>query len=107
MHMQNKSIDDINEKQIHTVANMEVGRAAILFITPLCGTCKVALNMLNIVAATGVSYHVYQANINFTPYFRELWQIKSVPALAIIENGQLKEMVYAMQSVSTLYDRLK
>jgi len=99
-------VSELNENQLHAVANMEVGKAAVLFTTPLCGTCKVALAMLEIVAETGVPYRLYRANINFTPYFRELWQIKSIPALVLLEHGQLVDIVYAIHSVSTLYERL-
>lgn len=99
-------INELNEKQLHAVASMDVGKAAILFTTPLCGTCKVALTMLDIVAEAGVPYHLYRANINFTPHFRELWQIKSIPALVLLEHGQLVDIVYAIHSVSSLYERL-
>jgi len=99
-------INELNEKQLHSIANMDVGRAAVLFTTPLCGTCKVALTMLKIVAETGVPYRLYRANINFTPYFREHWQIKSIPALVLLEHGQLVDTVYAIHSVSSLYERL-
>jgi len=99
-------VAELNERQLHAVASMEVGKAAVLFTTPLCGTCKVALTMLEIVAKTGVPYRLYRANINFTPYFRELWQIKSIPALVLIENGKLVDIVYAIHSVSSLYERL-
>src|SRR5690606_16050519 len=100
------SIDELNEQQLLSIAEMEVGKAAILFTTPLSGTRKVASTMLEIVAETGVPYRLYRANINFTPHFRQLWQIKSIPALAIIEHGQLVDMVYALHSVSAIYEKL-
>jgi len=108
MNTQPIKIEELDEAELHRVANMQVGKAAVLFTTPFCGTCKVAMKMLEIVAATNnVSYRLYTTNINFTPYFRQHWQIKSVPALAIIENGSLVKMIFAMGSVSELYAHLK
>lgn len=107
MSDQQVKIEELEEADLHRIANMQVGKAAILFTTPLCGTCKVAGKMLEIVAAANVSYRLYTTNINFTPYFRQHWQIKSVPALAILEHGSLTNIIYAMGSVSDLYEQLK
>lgn len=106
MNTKQSKITELNEKQLHTLANIDIGKAAVLFTTPFCGTCKVALKMLEIVAETNVPYHLYQANINFTPFFREHWQIKSIPALVIIENGSIAKTIYAMRSVADLYEQL-
>ena len=101
-----KTINTINEQQLHTIAQMEIGNAAILFTSPLCGTCKVAERMLEIVAHLGVPAQLYKANINFTPYFREQWQIRSIPALILIKNGKVIEQIYAMNSVDFVYTKL-
>lgn len=109
METKNKNeskLTELNEKQLHELANMQVGKAAILFTTPFCGTCKVARKMLGIVAETNVPYHLYEANINFTPFYRQHWQIKSIPALLVLENGALTKTIYAMGSVSELYEQL-
>ena len=105
--LMNQIITELTEDQLHQMASIEIGRVAILFTSPFCGTCKVALTMLQIVQAVGVPYSLYQANINYTPYFRELWQLRSIPALVLIHNGKLIDIVYAIQSVDSLYAKLQ
>lgn len=99
-------LTEINELQLQHLTDIDVGRVAILFTTPLCGTCKVAEKMLVIASHVGVPCKLYKANINFMPYFREHWKISSVPALVLIKNGALVETVYAMQAVDTLVHKL-
>ena len=106
MNRNRKNITELTEKQLYELAHMQVGKAAVLFTSPFCGTCKVAIKMLEVVAETNISYQLYGANINFTPFFREKWQIKSIPALVLIENGSIVKTVYAMGSVSDLYKQL-
>lgn len=101
------TISELTEEQLLQISSMELGSAAILFTSPFCGTCKVAVKMLEIVQATGVPYHMYQANINFTPHFRDQWKIKSIPSLVLIKNGNVVDTIYAMQSVSSIYERLQ
>lgn len=101
------TILEITEEQLQQISLMEIGKAAILFTSPFCGTCKVALKMLEIVQEAGVPYHLYQANINFMPHFRDLWKIKSIPSLVLIKNGNVEDTIYAMQSVSSIYEKLK
>lgn len=103
----NQTITELTEQELHQVASIEIGRVAILFTSPFCGTCKVALTMLKIVQAVGVPYSLYEANINYTPYFRELWQLRSIPALVLIHNGKVIDIVYAIQSVDSLYEKLR
>lgn len=100
-------LTEINEIELQKLANMHVGRVAILFTTPLCGTCKVAEKMLTIAMHVGVPSKLYKANINFMPYFRDYWKITSVPALVCLKNGEHIETIYAMQSVDSLVDKLK
>ncbi|CDN42586.1 MULTISPECIES: thioredoxin family protein [Paenibacillus] len=82
-------------------------REALFFSTPLCGTCRVAERLLEAAASIGGTVPVSKININFAPKLREKWQIRSVPALVILENGQPVETVYAMQSAAALFMRLK
>lgn len=104
-HM-NQTIPEITEEQLRQIASIQIGRAAVIFTSPFCGTCKVALTMLQVVQAVGVPYTLYQANINFTPYYREFWKIRSIPSLVLIHNGKVIDIIYAFQSVDTLYAKL-
>lgn len=101
------TIPELTAEQLHQVATMDIGQAAILFTSPFCGTCKVALTMLQIVKEVGVPHRLFQANINFTPQYRELWKIRSIPALVILKNGEVTDTIYAMNSVDSLYAKLQ
>ena len=100
-------LQSLEEQQVKQLAASEVGRGAVLFTTPLCGTCKVAERMLEIVVAAGASHPIYKSNINFTPNLRTEWQITSVPCLIVWHNGTVKAKEYAMRSVDHLYRLLK
>ncbi|QJC50922.1 thioredoxin family protein [Paenibacillus albicereus] len=82
-------------------------REALFFATPLCGTCKVAERMLEIAAAAPGAMPVQKLNVNFAPTLRERWRIASVPALALLDNGEPYRIVYAMRSAADLYEELR
>jgi len=100
-------IEEISEAQLHRIAAMEIGRAAILFTSPFCGTCQLAIKMLHIAGTAGINYSLQQININFAPAFREQWKIKSIPCLVLLRNGKVHEQIYAMNSVDELYKKLQ
>lgn len=101
------SIQELDEKMIRSLPPSITRKTAILFTTPLCGTCKVAERMLEIAIAAGVSTPLYKANINYMPALGEQWQITSIPCLIIIKDGQPHSREYAMKSVDHLYTLLK
>ena len=100
-------LHELDEQQLRQLAEADIGKAAILFTTPLCGTCKVAERMLEVAGAAGVDYPLYKTNINFTPYFRVQWQISSVPSLVVLRNGSILAKENAIRSVDHLYRLLK
>lgn len=100
-------LQELAEKELLQLNGADIARAAILFTTPMCGTCKVAERMLEIAEAVGLDYPLYKANINFTPRLREEWRIGSVPCLIVLRNGELVRQEYAMRSVDHLYRLLK
>ncbi|RIX60560.1 thioredoxin [Paenibacillus nanensis] len=100
-------LQELNEKELLQLSRADIGRTAILFATPMCGTCKVAERMLEIAEAAGTDYPIYKTNINFTPRLREEWRIASVPCLIVFKNGRVVQQEYAMRSVDHLYKLLK
>lgn len=86
---------------------LPIGAAAVLFFTPLCGTCKLAEKMLGIAQAAGVGMPISKLNINYAPRLREAWRIASVPCLVLLRNGQPVDRTYAVQGVDYLYAWLK
>ena len=100
-------LSEWNEKQVIELSRQHIGSAAILFTTPLCGTCKVAERMLEIVEATGIPHPVVKINISFAPKLAHEWKVESVPCLVFVKNRSLLWKEYAMQSAGYLYERLK
>ncbi|GMA63360.1 thioredoxin family protein [Alicyclobacillus fastidiosus] len=82
-------------------------RAAVFFYTPLCGTCKLARRMLEIVDAAIPGLTIYTCDANFARPLLESWKIQSVPALVYIDEGKPVDIQFAFSGVDELYTRLK
>ncbi|MFC4411393.1 thioredoxin family protein [Chungangia koreensis] len=80
---------------------------AFYLYTPLCGTCQVAGKMMDVVAELVKDVPIGKANLNYLEDLAIDYEIESVPCLVITENGELKEKIYAFQSVPHLYEKLK
>jgi len=89
-----------NQSQITTVA-------AYYLYAPMCGTCQVASKMLEVVEELLPNVRIGQANLNYIEDLAIDQQIESVPCLIIAQNGQIREKIYAFQSVPYLYNRLR
>ncbi|TSB46965.1 thioredoxin family protein [Alkalicoccobacillus porphyridii] len=80
----------------------------ILFVyTPLCGTCKRAASMLEILEQTYDQLELGQLNINHYPQFAQKWHIQSVPCLLVFQKGLGTKRVYAFHSIPALYSLLE
>lgn len=101
------AIQELDEASLLKMTIAESGKAAILFFTPLCGTCKLAERMLEIAEAAGISTSLYKVNINYAPHLRDHWRITSVPCLAVLQDGEPIQFEYAMKSVDHIYLLLK
>ncbi len=82
-------------------------KVAYYLYAPMCGTCQVASQMLEIVQELVPALPIGKANLNYVQEIASLYQVESVPCLLITENGQLKEKIYAFHSVPYLYGKLK
>ncbi|MDQ0205974.1 thioredoxin family protein [Alkalicoccobacillus murimartini] len=98
---------DITANEVeHKLASRE--ELEILFIhTPLCGTCKRAASMLEILEMTYDQLSIDRLNINHHPSFAHTWRIKSVPCLMVFQKGLGVERVYAFQSIPALHALLQ
>ncbi|SDX33485.1 thioredoxin family protein [Paenibacillus sp. CF384] len=101
------AFQEITEQEWLGQPKAEKEREAIYFFTPLCGTCKLGLRMLEIAEAAGSTTPIRTMNINFSPTLRDGWRITSVPCLVIVEGGEPVRFEYAMRSVDDLYRLLK
>ncbi|WP_413380611.1 thioredoxin family protein [Alkalihalobacillus sp. 1P02AB] len=91
------------EQKLHQRDSVEF----LYVYTPLCGTCKLASKMIEIVEATNEQMTINQLNINHAAHFAQKWKIESVPCLLVFQNGLGVERLYAFQSVAYLFDTLK
>jgi thioredoxin-like negative regulator of GroEL len=82
-------------------------RWAVFLYTPLCGTCKAASRMLEVVLAIEPGLPLAQANINSVPELAQGWKVTSVPCIVISEPFAPLKKVYAMHSVEALLDHLR
>lgn len=80
--------------------------AAFYLYTPFCGTCQVAGKMLDVVTELTKDIPIGKANLNYMEDVAVDYEVESVPCLLISENGQIREKIYAFQSVPNLYEKL-
>lgn len=79
----------------------------ILYIfTPFCGTCQLAKTMLNKIESVHKEDIFLEMNASLHPEFMLENQIESVPCLLIKDSGQIKEKIYAFQSIPNIYTYL-
>ncbi|WP_052487484.1 thioredoxin family protein [Gordoniibacillus kamchatkensis] len=102
-----KELTGTELKQLAQQSEMRREPLLVMFVTPLCGTCRVALRMLEIAEATDPTVHVYRCNINTAPELAQRWRIASVPALASIVRGEAAHVLYRMESVGRMFSWLQ
>lgn len=82
------------------------GNGLVYLYTPLCGTCQLASKMLLIIEEL-VEIKMGKMNLNYYPDVARDFEIESVPCLLIVQNGTVKETVYAFHSVPYLLEKIK
>lgn len=78
---------------------------AFYLYTPMCGTCMIATKMIEIIHQTLPDIPMGKANLNFAEQIAYDYKVESVPCLLIAEDGEIREKIYAFQSVSYLFDK--
>lgn len=87
--------------------NQQGQDAALFFISPFCATCQLAEEMLNVaIEAAQPPFPIYKCRASEWLNTVENLRIRSVPCLVLIENGGLKDIVYAFESVTNIYAKL-
>ncbi|WAA09932.1 thioredoxin family protein [Fervidibacillus albus] len=86
---------------------LEKGDSGTLYLyTPLCGTCKVAGKMVEVLHEMFPKLSMGKADVNYLPDLAGKFQIESVPCLLLFKNGEVIEKIYAFYSVPFLYEKL-
>ncbi|TDM12567.1 thioredoxin family protein [Macrococcus lamae] len=71
--------------------------------TPLCGTCKVAERMVDVLTEL-MKAPVVKLDMNFVPQFAQDFKVMSVPVLFFIRNDEVKAQITRFESVTNLYE---
>ncbi|WP_414052942.1 thioredoxin family protein [Macrococcus animalis] len=78
----------------------------ILFgYTPFCGTCKLAEKMLDITTAS-IDITVMKIDLNYYEKLSKYYEIQSVPVMLFVTNGEVRDISYKFDSVTTLYENI-
>ncbi|MBW5448172.1 thioredoxin [Cohnella sp. CFH 77786] len=83
------------------------GPLAVLVHTPLCGTCKAARRMMEVVQAMMPELPLAAANLNIMPDLAQTFRIESVPCLLIKRPDGGVRKHYRFGSVTELLERLR
>ncbi|GEK33812.1 thioredoxin family protein [Kurthia sibirica] len=84
----------------------EKEKTAFYLYTPMCGTCQVASRMMEVTEQVMTDLPIGKANLNYMEQLAFDYEIESVPCLIITQGGEVKEKIYAFQSVPHLFDVL-
>ncbi|TCP23501.1 thiol-disulfide isomerase/thioredoxin [Scopulibacillus darangshiensis] len=77
--------------------------AALFFISPFCGTCQLAEKMLKVAVMTiNPDLNVYKCRVSEWQRKVKDLRIHSVPCLVILQHGEVKDILYAFESVPKL-----
>ncbi len=98
-------IRELNAVVWEQMRNDSVKRA-VLLTTPFCGTCQLALTMLEIIATTKPDWQIAQLSVMEIPEDVQRWQIRSVPCIIIVQDHVLLDHWYRIGSVTELWERL-
>lgn len=97
---------ELSYDEIKQWISSDVGEFLLFGYTPICGTCKLALEMLRVVEMLKPNLVIATCNLNAMPKLAQDLQMMSVPYLAIYKQGVKKDEIYAFQSVPYLLERL-
>ncbi|OAB44532.1 thioredoxin family protein [Paenibacillus glacialis] len=99
----------LNEQELRFLMDIKGKPIAIFLFTPLCGTCKVARRMLEVVEQLLPEDTLSTADVNMMPQVAQDYQIKSVPALMLMDadRSHPPRIRYRMGSVEELLDVIR
>lgn len=79
----------------------------IYFHTPMCGTCMLARQFLELIEKIEKVPSIYEADINYFKLIAKEWEIKSVPSFVAFKGEKVIEKLYAFESVTKVYEFMK
>jgi thioredoxin 1 len=94
------------ESQLNALLQGEFS-GLVYFYTPICGTCQVASKMLAVVEELPLQKYVMKIDLNYYAPLAEKLKIESVPCLLVVDDGTIKDRIYAFKSVVDLIERIQ
>ena len=79
----------------------------IYFYAPMCGTCHLAKQFLEIIEKMEAIPTIYEADANYFKRLTKEWEITSVPSFVVTRGDKQLETLYAFESVTKLYEFIK
>lgn len=79
---------------------------AVLFYTPMCGSCHVVERQLELVAATVPELTLVKMNLNYLPEIVQTYQIQSVPSVYRFDTNGVVKRLNVIDNVTALYREL-
>lgn len=77
------------------------------FYTQNCGTCHVSLKMIDILKVTLPEVKFIQMDVLKHPDWVKKYELSSVPAFLLFQEGKCIDIFYAAHSVTYLLQRIK
>lgn len=100
-------MEELSAREVEGLLTFNKKPIALFLYTPLCGTCKLAAEMVGVVEKMLPDVDVYALNINLMPTIAWKWEITSIPCIAILHKQHLTRRMYAMNSVPDIYQYLR
>lgn len=94
---------EMNLAQLETWIKLTPGTVFVYVYTSMCGTCKLAERMLNVIETMMPQLPLVKVNILEFARVMEQRKIQSVPCLMTVRDGIVIDKRYAFHSVDYLY----
>ncbi len=100
-------MQELTKKEAYQYLTSDIGKVVLYVYSPFCGTCRVTTKMLETVSEMLPTVNIGTCNLNAMPGLAQDFKIKSVPYLAIVQNGKIAKEIYAFRSIPYLFETVK
>ena len=98
-------VKEISEKEFDSVTS--TGKVLVDCYAPWCGPCRMLSPVMDELSEELTDYTFYKLNVDDAEEVSRKYGIMSIPALLILENGELKQKLVGFKSKSELKEILK
>ena len=98
-------VKELNEIEFSEA--IKEGKVVIDCFAPWCGPCRMLSPIIDEVAGELTDYTFYKLNVDDAEEVCRKYGIMSIPALLILENGELQQKLVGFKSKSELKEILK